>query len=163
MDAAFYHCENFQLVRQFIQQLEDDSAAIEVAKEIFEVQTLSTDLATIKSNFKVLRRSITRLEERLPLRQALEIVNEVRESLTIPKFSKKLEDTLAKNPGFNFMAGIGDVLSGKHVEDVNVLSLDPDVIATSVVPRSPALIANELFQGSTISCSTREQILQKSI
>lgn len=52
------------MIKTFVQGLPDDSKAIEVSKELYEDGDLVNELATIKSNFKVLKSSIIQLEER---------------------------------------------------------------------------------------------------
>lgn len=114
-------------MKDFIQSLPDDSRAIKVSKELLEGSELSNDLAMIKANFKVLRESITLLEERLPLREALSIIQKVKNSLTIPKFAGKMDEILKKNPGFEKLSQIGSVLSGEKVQG---LKEDPNIIAS---------------------------------
>ncbi len=112
-------------MKEFVQNLPDDSRAIEVCKELFEDASLAQDLTMIKTNFKILNKSITQLKERLPLVQALSIIQKVRERLTIPKFPNKLEEILKKNPAYE-MVQIGSVLTGVEVpglkEDSNIIA-----------------------------------------
>ena len=92
-------------------------------------------LATIKANFTVLKSSITKLKEKLV--QALEIVENVKKSLTIPEFKTKLDEILEKNPGYEKLEKVGAVLSGKTVpdiarEDLNVIASFRCALMTSV-------------------------------
>lgn len=81
----------------------------------------------IKANFKVLRGSITFLGERLPVREVLSIIQNVKNSLTIPKFAAKMDKILKKNPGFEKLSQIGSVLNGEKVQG---LKEDPYIIAS---------------------------------
>ncbi len=74
----------------------------------------------------MLKQSTTKLEERLPLREALGIIEDVKKSLTIPKYAGKLEDILNKNPGFKKMVQIGAGWAGEEVEGIEE---DPNIIA----------------------------------
>ena len=114
-------------MKDFIQSLPEDSKAIEVSKELLEEDELANDLAMIKANFKVLRESITLLEKRLPLRETLNIIQNVKYSLTIPKFAGKMDEILKKNPGFEKLSQIGSVLKGEKVQG---LKEDPNVITS---------------------------------
>ena len=96
--------------------------------ELYEDEGLVKQLATIKVNFTVLKSSITQLEERLTLVQALEIVENVKKSLTIPEFKAKLDEILEKNPGYEKQEKMGAVLSGNTVPDI--AGEDPNVIAS---------------------------------
>ena len=60
--------------------------------------------------------------------QALEVVENVKKSLTIPKFKAKLDEILEKNPGHEKLEKMGAVLSGKTVPDI--AGEDPNVIAS---------------------------------
>ena len=91
-----------------------------------EDSALHNHLTFIKANFKVLKESITKLEERLPLRVALGITEDVKKSLMIPKYAGKLEDILNKNPRFQKMVQIDAVLTGQEVEGMKE---DPNIIA----------------------------------
>lgn len=97
-----------------------------MSKELFENETISNDLAMIKANFKVLKEAIQELEKRLPLTEALAIILKVKSSLTISRFSNKLEEVLNKNSGYKKMCQIGAILSGESVPGVQE---DPNEIA----------------------------------
>lgn len=113
------------MVKAFIQELPNDSRAIESSKILFEDETTAQNLALIKANFKVLKEAIVELEERQPLINAINIIKKVKNSLTLEPFSKKLDDILKKNPGYEKMEKFGAVLSGENVEG---LSEDPGTI-----------------------------------
>ena len=78
------------MVKAFIQELPNDSRAIESSKTLFEDETIAQNLALIKTNFKVLKEAITELEERQLLINAINIIKKVKNSLTLEPFSKKL-------------------------------------------------------------------------
>ena len=60
--------------------------------------------------------------------QALEIMENVKKSLTIPEFKAKLDKILEKNPGYEKLEKMGAVLSGNTVSDI--AREDPNVIAS---------------------------------
>ena len=60
--------------------------------------------------------------------QALEIMENVKKSLTIPEFKAKLDEILEKNSGYEKLEKMGAVLSGKTVPDI--AGEDPNVIAS---------------------------------
>jgi len=96
--------------------MEPESQAIETAQQLFQDEEITDQLAFIKSNFQVLANSITALEERLPLVEAVEIVKKVEDSLKFEPFSSKLKDVLQRNPDFKQLCNIAKILKGEPVE-----------------------------------------------
>lgn len=109
-----------------------ESKAIETAQELLQDSQIPDQLALIKANFQLLANSITALEERLPLQQSINIVEEVRTSLTLEPFAEKLDDVLKRNPGYAKMTNINKILSGREVaaEERAELPSGPATIAS---------------------------------
>lgn len=143
MAAAFYYCDNYMVVKDFVLGLADnESKSIDTCKELLQDETLPLDLATIKSNFKVLKEGITELEERQTLASSLGIVKKVKESLSIEAFSKKLDDVLKKNPGYIKLTKFASILQGKGMAG---LKEEPDVIASFTCAPTTSVDCERVF------------------
>ena len=104
--------EHFDSIRAFVEQLEDDSKAIEKAKKLFKDNLMVRDLAVIKGNFTGLVAAITALEGRLPLKQSIAVIEKVEAELTLEPFASKLKSVLDKNPDFKKLRNLAHVLNG---------------------------------------------------
>ncbi len=69
-------------------------------------------LSVIKWNFTGLTHTITALEGRLPLVDAMKIVKNVSEEPHFEPFKSELEDILRRNPDFGIIQNLAKVLSG---------------------------------------------------
>lgn len=107
--------------------MEDDSQAIVEAKKVFQDSEILPQLAIIKANFTVLVHTITAMEERQFLVKSVERVERLQASLTLQPFAGKLEEVLQKNPGFEKMRKIPNVLRGSESdfsgEDANDIAM----------------------------------------
>ncbi|KAL4126775.1 hypothetical protein QTP88_010984 [Uroleucon formosanum] len=64
LDAANYYCENYEVIKNIINKLdENDASSIKKAKDIFNNPNLKATLAFISSNYSFLSTYITRLEK----------------------------------------------------------------------------------------------------
>ena len=94
--------------------MDEDCQAIIEAKSLFLDSEILPQLAIIRGNFSQLVHTITALEERLPLVRAMELVENLKDKLTLEPFAAKLHQVLDKNPGFNKMQQITKVLRGSE-------------------------------------------------
>ncbi|QQP54122.1 Uncharacterized protein FKW44_006842, partial [Caligus rogercresseyi] len=97
---AFYYCNHFKGIGDFIESLNDDSVAIVKAKKLFKDSKLPGQLAFIKGNFTQLVRVISSLQERLPLTKSIGILERVQMQLTVEPFASKMNSVLEKSPDF---------------------------------------------------------------
>lgn len=111
--------------------MEIDSKAIETAQELYNDDEIPNQLAFIKANFQILAKSITSLEERLPLAASMKILKQVEDNLNIEPFAGKLYEVLMKNPDFQVLMNISKVLSGESVPktEQEKLPTDPAVLS----------------------------------
>ena len=126
MEAAFYYAEHYQVVKTFVEGMEDDSQAIVEAKKLFQDLDIVPQLAVIKANFTVLIRTIKALEGRLLLVKSMEFVEKLQEELTLEPFAGKLKAVLGKNPGFAKMQQMAKALSGS---EANLEGIDANQMA----------------------------------
>ena len=103
-------------MKSFVEKLENDSQAIEDAKELFDDPSVPGELAVIKSNFSILTDTIKDLQARQPLVKAMETVEQLQNELTLEPYAGKLKNLLTKNPGFKELNMTSKVLRGS-VED----------------------------------------------
>jgi len=136
LDAANYYCENYEVIKNIINKLdENDASSIKKAKDIFNNPNLKANLAFISSNYSFLSTYITRLEKQnMMLSESISIVKIVKEKLQSPQgekgkaIYKKLENVLSKNKGFEIIEQISNILEGidnslENLEDLNVNDL----------------------------------------
>ena len=64
-------------------------------------------------------------------KKSLEIVKKVKQKITLEPFATKVKEILDKNPGFNFLARMGQVLEGS-----------PESLETGESPNLPAIYSN---------------------
>ncbi|KAL4097517.1 hypothetical protein QTP88_022289 [Uroleucon formosanum] len=111
LDAANYYCENYEVIKNIINKLdENDASSIKKAKDIFNNPNLKATLAFISSNYSFLSTYITRLEKQnMMLSESISVVKIVKEKLQSPQgekekaIYKKLENVLSKNKGFEII------------------------------------------------------------
>ncbi len=112
MEAAFYYCEHFNKIKEFMAELSEDNQVIMKSKELFASSELQGQLAIVKGTFTSLVAPIASLEEHLPLVESIKIVSRIKEELVLKPFASKLSNILQKNPGFQVMEQMARVLSG---------------------------------------------------
>lgn len=114
-------------VKVFVNNLEDDSQAIISAKDLLQDDEIPAQLVSIKANFAPLVKAISALEERIPLVQSVDIVENVKKHLLLEPFASKLNFILNKNPGYQKMRNIANLLigngSGSDLEGENPVNM----------------------------------------
>ena len=85
---------------------------------VFKDHRLPGQLATIKTNFKGLVAAIAALEERLPLRESIGIVEKVQAELVFEPFKSKLSSVLDNNPDFRKLQHIAHIIDGTATDDM---------------------------------------------
>ncbi len=123
-------------MKDFVDQLSNDSSTIKSAKEVFPNKELPGQLAIIKANFKILTNSITKLEGHQSLVESIRVIEEVEEKLNLESYDKKVRDVLQKNPGLEKLRRISRVIRGSaedfEGDDLNMPSLFANAPVTSV-------------------------------
>ena len=112
------------MVKKFVEGMEDDSQAILEAKKLFQDPYIPAQLTIIKATFPLLVRTISSLQERLPLVKSVELVQKLQGTLTLEPFAGKLKAVLQKNPSYEKMEKIAKALQGSEEE---ILGQNPNV------------------------------------
>ena len=96
LDAANYYCENYEIIKNIINKLdENDASSIKKAKDIINNADLKANLAFISSNYSFLSTYITRLEKQNMMQSESNSVVKTVKKMT--KFTKsKRKDYLQK-------------------------------------------------------------------
>lgn len=118
LNACFYYAKNFLKVKAFVLALETESQAIERVQELVVKDEVHQRLVFIEANFTCLTHSITRLESRQTLVDAMKVLSELQEGLTVENYSAKLALTMSKNPDFDKLQKYSKILNGKFGEDL---------------------------------------------
>jgi len=113
-----------------VQQLEDDSVAIERAKKLFEHSMLPVQLAIIKANFTGLAVAISALKGRLPLKKSISIVDKVQVELTLEPFAAKLSSILKKNPDFAKLRNLAHIINGDSTAELGAANINEPFLFT---------------------------------
>ncbi|KAF4524612.1 hypothetical protein B566_EDAN013546 [Ephemera danica] len=125
LDAAVYHCKNFEKIKEVLYKFDDeDSVAIKQAKEICEDPDLELQLISLTSKYSFISPTITSLESsKKPLDEALSQIEEVTQKLEAArdadgiKIAKYFQGRLQKNPGFNFLKEMSQIITGNLPEN----------------------------------------------
>ncbi|KAF4531553.1 hypothetical protein B566_EDAN017698 [Ephemera danica] len=125
LEAAVYHCNNFEKIKEVLYIFEDsDSVAIKQAKEVCEDPDLELQLISLTSNYSFIAPTITCLESsQKTLNEALSKIEEVGQKLGTArdaagiKIAKYFCDRLQKNPGFNLLKEMSEILTGHLPEN----------------------------------------------
>jgi hypothetical protein len=121
LSAVLYYSNNFEKIKNVVLNLDSDAAiAIKKTIELMECKNLQNNLAFISANFGFLVDTISKLEtSKMALTESLEIVdNAIKQLERVPGeigvlTNSKLQNILGKNPGFNAVMSIRDILLNK--------------------------------------------------
>eukprot|EP00095_Tigriopus_kingsejongensis_P001086 maker-scaffold193_size270907-snap-gene-0.11 protein:Tk01086 transcript:maker-scaffold193_size270907-snap-gene-0.11-mRNA-1 annotation:"15-hydroxyprostaglandin dehydrogenase" len=94
--------------------MKEDAQSIIEAKKLFKDEEVMAQLTIIRANFQVVVHTITSLEERLPLVQSMQLVENLVEKLKLEPFATQLADVLSKNPGYAKAQKISKLLRGSQ-------------------------------------------------
>lgn len=117
LNAAFYYCEHFETVSNIVDSFDSrDAECIVRAKQAFSSRNIRENLIFIKSNFELVVEAVTYFENtQLNSSQAFEKITLVQNSLFLladSRFSAKFNDILSRNPGFDIIKRLSDVING---------------------------------------------------
>ncbi|KAF5287137.1 hypothetical protein FQR65_LT12323 [Abscondita terminalis] len=134
IEAALFYSEHFQGIKKVLSELTDDSsAAIIESKKILANSQLSQQLAYISCYFSVLPKLFLDLEKQGTLLvDSVELIENFGKNIENLKdkkgycISKKWQEVLRKNEGFQILKNVAMVLNGEFVED---LTMTPDIIS----------------------------------
>ncbi|PNF19043.1 hypothetical protein B7P43_G11713 [Cryptotermes secundus] len=137
-DAAIYHCDHFQIVKNIIHSMKmEDVRAIEAVQEQFSCIEMEGQLAFIKANFSSLTEGIQCLQDRgATLEDSLALVKKIATDLEkvsgdIGKMvSRKMKSVLDKNLGYETLCSISQILSG---ESFSAFSIEEELTASDLV------------------------------
>lgn len=135
LKAAEYYCHHFDEVKGVVMSFDsEDSEAIKSAQELFNNFRIKSDLAYIKTHFASLVAATLKLETQgLDLNESISTMTSIRNSLGSmdeKSFSNKMEAVLKRNPGFEIISDINNVLSKRaQPEKPFVKNLSPKEVA----------------------------------
>ncbi|QQP36297.1 Putative LOC100902024, partial [Caligus rogercresseyi] len=98
--AVDYYASHFEIVRDFVNGLEDTKHSIERAKTVINEESLHNEIKFINQHMDKLRIAIACLEERLPLLTSATIVENLLCEITIEPFKSKSKEIIEKNTGY---------------------------------------------------------------
>ena len=138
MRAAIFFANHFVDYRDLINELPDTCQQLIKLREVIEKDTLSSDLAFIKTHLANLPDAIHNLEKRgLTLHAQMKIIDDIRQKMSIIPgargkiLKKKTEDVFRKNPGLEFMEAIDAAIT--------------DGIMDASVPRDPLVMSSYAY------------------
>lgn len=110
-----YYADNFNIIRNAINALEDEGKLVEKAKATLRCpKKLRADLTFLKANFEFLIATIKKLETKgLPLSEAIGMMQSTRARLREmedKQYSQKLESVLRRNVGFTTLVEINRLI-----------------------------------------------------
>lgn len=120
LEAVTYYTQNFEKIEDIMNDFDtEDSEAISRSKEAIDSSTFKTNLIFINTNFACIPQAITKLQERgLNLIDSLQILQAIQDKLKsqhLSKYSNKLKNILKRNPDFEIVNAISNVLkTGKN-------------------------------------------------
>ncbi|KAL4112208.1 hypothetical protein QTP88_016039 [Uroleucon formosanum] len=129
INAVKYYCTNFNELKSIIEEFEEESESVRVAKRLFKMPSIQSNLVYIVSNFGFLPDTITKLEtRRVLLSKSVDIVYNVQikleecngevAKLILDKFNK----VISKNKGWENIKKINQVLIGETTNDDDLSS-----------------------------------------
>lgn len=131
LDAALYYAQHLQTVKEVVNSLDpSDAASIDTAQGILSDRELEGNLIFLSAHFSGLPKAITSLETGVsPLSVSLTVFEEIRCNLvSVPstvgqKVKEKVTNVISKNPGYQKLCDIRDILEGKSSNIPQDLSL----------------------------------------
>lgn len=144
VEAALFYSEHFKGIKKVLSELsEDSSAAISESNRLAANLQLNQQLAYIKNHFSMFPKLFLELEKQeVLLVDSINLTENFRRTMNslngkIGKcISKKLNDTLSKNKGYQILKDVSIVLNGDFVEGLqiapNILSALSNAPITSV-------------------------------
>lgn len=116
LKAAEYYCDNFASVKSVIDTFKANEAeSIERAQKLFADGSVKTDLVFIKNNFSSLISATIKLETQgLALNESVETIISIRDALNSMRkkeFGQKMQAVLKRNPGFDQIIEINNILN----------------------------------------------------
>ena len=163
LEAAIYYCENFNLIKDLVNDLDIDEAdSIKITQNLFKSPELRSNLAFISANFSGLASAMKQLEKRnLKLENSIDLIEKQFNSIMKSKennITSKFIDVLRRNNGYQEIKLISKILNGEHnlaeqleygysPNEINAFSFAP---LTSVdVERSFSFLKHYIHQENT--------------
>ena len=133
LEAAFYYAQNFEKVKEVIDQLDPSEAfSIKMAQILFSKPKLKQDLICILANCENLTSTITRLNSpTLKLIESVELIENLEKQLensnieVVKIASDKMKNILGKNEGFKTLSLISKIL--KNERSIQELTIDYEI------------------------------------
>ncbi|KAK4884465.1 hypothetical protein RN001_000736 [Aquatica leii] len=164
IESTIFYADNFENIKKntvskfyvVMDFAADGSDSIEKAQNIYKNNKFN-ELQYIKVYFSILPTSLKKLEEiGLPLTESLQIIENVKQSLKVApgEVSKtayeKLQGTLLKNPGYEKLSEIYNLLNGEFVDsNINFSVFKYAPITSCDVKRSFSSLKNVLTEKRT--------------
>ena len=130
LKAVQYYCDNWQVVKDVVSQFDCNSAtAIADAQTLFQKDSVRANLVCISAHFMGLPSVIEKLECRCqPLEESLHTIKNFQQDLQLSTApiaqacSEKLLSVLKKNPAYEDLCAISDIIRGSRVDMIEGLS-----------------------------------------
>lgn len=140
LEAALYYSEHLPKIREVVKALDpNEAASIELAQQTLSSKELESNLVFITAHFHCIPKAITSLEAvGIPLHQSFAKFDKTVSTLkTVPgvvgeTVKQKVTNVLSKNPGYNVLLEIVDVLEGKAPTTPTEQSLSTEQLAAFV-------------------------------
>lgn len=121
IQAVHFYNEHFQKIKPVVDSFPSESAvSVGIAQKLFKDSKEACDIAYIDSNFGWLAESIKKLETvGRPLLESMEIIEDAKRLLqgvcgdVGEKVRNKLNAVLERNPGYDSLLAVCEILSGK--------------------------------------------------
>ncbi|KAB0803224.1 hypothetical protein PPYR_00194 [Photinus pyralis] len=170
VEAALFYAQHFESIKKVLTELssEDSSAAISESNQLAANPQLSQQLAYIKNNFSIFPKLFLELEKQdVLLIDAINLIENFKKTMNSLKgkigkcISKKLNDTLSKNNGYQILKNVSMVLMGDIVEG---LEIDPNILsALSNAPITSVDVERSFSAYKLILSDRRQSFLAENL
>lgn len=163
LKASLYYAEHFEQVKSVVDEFDmEDAESIRLSQELFSNERVKTNLAFIKSNFSSIISGTMLLETKgLCIKDSMDIVNGIHTSLNSMRrkeFIRKMNAVLKRNPGYEQLIEICDVLTeAKEPSDNYVKSLTPfEITLFRFAPTTTSDVERSFSQYGNIFTQNRQ-------
>lgn len=172
VEAVKYYSSNFERIHHILKQLDpSEAASIAVAAEAFDSANVKVDLIHLSATIGFIPEYISQLESnKLPLVDAMSIVEHVHKELSSEKsliqkqFLKKLETVLQKNPGYEKMKKICQILNGTVNEtNVDLPYLAQEILCFKYAPLTSAEVERSFSRYNSIFRENRQNFTMENL
>jgi hypothetical protein len=166
ISSVSYYAEHFSAVKNFVENLSNDSKAIENCKQQLQSASLVGTLSLIHQNFGMLPSVIEKLQsDTASLSDQISHIEPFQSKL--PRGSSaaiKMENVLKKNSGFDRLRKISAVLDGSSTDLSGCPQLSPvEVLKFKFAPISSSSVERSFSQYRDLLTIRRESFTEESL